>query len=925
MSRYYGVICALSSLLAVVIGGTALIGWIFNFPFLASFHDRYIPMAPNTAIAFILLGSILFMVDKVDTSAPQFRFALRLNLLLVFIIAVQTLLEHAGFTGRFVDSLFMDIPNEQVDSFPIGKMAIITALLFSGISIALFLLINLRRHEVFSNISYTISIMVFSIGMMFTVSYVIGAPIFYGTATIPPAINTSIGFALLGLGITSLILHREAQQNEDRQFSTDKRILTGFSIALSSVLIISLLSYQNTLHSVDAGNDLFRSHRISILLETLLSNEKDAETAARGFVIARRDRFLEPYRNAVGSRPAVLSVLHSEFQNDPYAENELRILEGMLYRHTDIIAAVITQIIQNKNPDDHLIRMIENGKESMDSLRIAVSNLEMREKEFVVQQTLALSQAVSSTISTDITMIVGVLMVFSFIFVAIQKDLTGRKAAEEKLRVMNDQLEQRVKERTDLLRKSEEQYRNTLDHLMEGCQIIGFDFRYIYVNPVAANQGHHIPESLVGRTMMEVYPGIDQTELFIQLRECMVKRQHKTMENEFAYPDGSKAWFNLSLEPVPEGVFILSVDISEQKKLNEKVTVYQNNLEDLIKVRTRQIDAMQQQFKSLFESVPGLYLVLKPDMTIAGASDAYLQATMTVREQIVGRNLFEVFPDNPGDPSADGVRNLRASLDRVLTTRISDTMAIQKYDIRKPESKGGGFEVRYWSPVNSPVFSTPEKLEFIIHRVEDVTDYVLKKHEETIAGSNPEMQSRVELMEIEIFQRSKELQKLNQKLHAANSELEAFSYSVSHDLRAPLRHINGFIELLEKNASSTLNEKGIRYIHIISDSAKKMGQLIDDLLVFSRMGRTEMLTSRIDMNDVFNEVIKTHEPDTKNRSIEWRVMLLPIVQADLAMMRVVAVNLVSNAIKYTQKKEHAVIDISCSTVDHKYVFSVRDN
>src|SRR5690349_9654621 len=108
-------------------------------------------------------------------------------------------------------------------------------------------------------------------------------------------------------------------------------------------------------------------------------------------------------------------------------------------------------------------------------------------------------------------------------------------------------------------------------------------------------------------------------------------------------------------------------------------------------------------FRKLFEAAPGLYLVLDPALVIVAVSDAYLRATMTVRHDILGRGIFDVFPDNPGDARASGERNLRASLQRVLRDRVPDTMAVQKYDIRRPDSEGGQFEVRYWSPVNSPV------------------------------------------------------------------------------------------------------------------------------------------------------------------------------------------------------------------------------
>src|SRR5687768_9129827 len=136
-------------------------------------------------------------------------------------------------------------------------------------------------------------------------------------------------------------------------------------------------------------------------------------------------------------------------------------------------------------------------------------------------------------------------------------------------------------------------------------------------------------------------------------------------------------------------------------------------------------------FRALFESAPGLYLVLAPDsnFTIVAVSNNYLKATMTAREDILGRGIFDVFPGNPNDADATGVHNLRASLERVRKTRISDTMAVQKYDIRRPEAEGGQFEERFWSPVNSPVISPDGSLTHIIHRVEDVTTFIRLKQQ----------------------------------------------------------------------------------------------------------------------------------------------------------------------------------------------------
>jgi PAS domain S-box-containing protein len=126
-------------------------------------------------------------------------------------------------------------------------------------------------------------------------------------------------------------------------------------------------------------------------------------------------------------------------------------------------------------------------------------------------------------------------------------------------------------------------------------------------------------------------------------------------------------------------------------------------------------------FEALFAATPGPYLILSPALTIIAVNDAYLRATMTRRDGMIGRPMFEVFPDNPADPTADGVANLRASLERVLRLKQPDKMAVQKYDIRRPDDEGGGFIVRHWNPLNIPVFDRTGEVACIIHHVEDVT------------------------------------------------------------------------------------------------------------------------------------------------------------------------------------------------------------
>jgi PAS domain S-box-containing protein len=177
--------------------------------------------------------------------------------------------------------------------------------------------------------------------------------------------------------------------------------------------------------------------------------------------------------------------------------------------------------------------------------------------------------------------------------------------------------------------------------------------------------------------------------------------------------------------------------------------------------------AIKPDFKSLFESAPGLNLVLLPDFTIVAVSDAYLMATMTIRKNIIGHHLFEIFPDNPTDSSATGVSNLRFSLNYVLQHKAAHTMAIQKYDIRRTD---GTFEQRYWSPINKPVLDSGNEVVYIIHRVEDVTEFMLAKEnlEEKDSRAST-LQKQVKEMEIETYNRAQEIQQIN---HQLLSEIE---------------------------------------------------------------------------------------------------------------------------------------------------------
>jgi signal transduction histidine kinase len=206
---------------------------------------------------------------------------------------------------------------------------------------------------------------------------------------------------------------------------------------------------------------------------------------------------------------------------------------------------------------------------------------------------------------------------------------------------------------------------------------------------------------------------------------------------------------------------------------------------------------------------------------------------------------------------------------------------------------------------------------------------VRRRIEGTLRRARDNLQVEVEQrrhQEDEVRKLNQELAKRAAELQATNNELESFAYSVSHDLRAPLRHMVGYSELLQKQASSLLDEKSQRFIRTILDSAKRMGNLIDDLLAFSRIGRAETKKTEVDLEQLVKEVVAEIRQDTKGRDIVWKIGALPVCYGDRSMLRLVVVNLASNAVKFTRMRRPAEIEIGCVERNKKEVeVFVRDN
>ncbi len=457
-------------------------------------------------------------------------------------------------------------------------------------------------------------------------------------------------------------------------------------------------------------------------------------------------------------------------------------------------------------------------------------------------------------------------------------------------------------------------------------------------------------------------------------------------------------------------VIATGFSVSEQEKHREDEKKWTQEL------KKKSIDIAD--FKAVFESTPGLFLLLSPDLIIQAVSDEYLAATMTRRDDILGRPLFDVFPDNPNDPTANGVSNLRQSLNTVLRTKAAHAMPAQKYDIRRAD---GTFEERFWDPINKPVLNAQNELVYIIHNVTDITERISgennlstatkeikelydkapcgyfsvdagmglcninqtllqwlgytaeelvgkMKFEDLLASESRQEhlttydtvfkkymdQGYISNLEF-VFMRKDgtsfpavvnsvavfndkgefiksrstvfdytERKQTEENLKALNLELESFSYSVSHDLRAPLRAINGYSRILMEDYANGLNDDARRMISTVMLNAQRMSQLINDLLNFSKLSRKELTKTEIASTDLVAQICNELKEPGRNPNVEFKIHTLPKIKAD-GVIKQVWENLISNAVKYSANRPNPVVEIKAESRRHETIFSISDN
>jgi PAS domain S-box-containing protein len=635
----------------------------------------------------------------------------------------------------------------------------------------------------------------------------------------------------------------------------------AFVLALLIFAGVSWAGYRTTQKLLEAAELRHHTDEVIAQIQATLGPLTEMEAGAHRFVLTGDARFLEPYTRAFEELQAHLRRLRSLTADNPRQQSRIDLLEPIVQAKNAFMERTVA--LRRAKGLRGAADLVETGegKRLMDDVRASVEEMEKEERRLMVQRD---DEVKARTRLMNLTLFAGAVTSFALlfgIFSALDREIRKRTRAEEGRAA------------------SEARLQAILDHSPAAIYLKDLEGRFLLINRQVEIILKRTAAEIVGRTSYEMFPKDSADRLRANDRRVLETGTPQTLEETVPLPDGQRT-FLLTRFPLRDAggtVYALggiSTDITERKRAEDEVERTQAFLDSVV------------------ENIPDMVFVKDAgELRFVRLNHAGERLLGFPREALIGRNDYDFFPKEQADFFSAKDREV---LKGGALLDIPDE-AITRQDGTQ----------RFLHTKKVPILDETGRPLYLLGISEDITGR--KAAQEQIEKLNESLRLH------------------GAQLESANKELEAFSYSVSHDLRAPLRHISGFVDLLRQHVASSLDDKGRRFLDTIAASASRMGELIDDLLVFSRMGRSEMGRSQVSLSPMVAGVLREMDGEVKGRDIEWTIAALPVVEADPAMLRLVFANLIGNAIKYTRTRERAHIEIGATNGGPEVVIFVRDN
>ena len=455
---------------------------------------------------------------------------------------------------------------------------------------------------------------------------------------------------------------------------------------------------------------------------------------------------------------------------------------------------------------------------------------------------------------------------------------TRTEEAEARTDQANTRTEQAEARSVQAILASELRYRRLFETAQDGILILDAETgQVVDANPFMKDLLGYSQEEFLGRKLWEIGPFKGTGASKIAFAELQLKDRIRYEGLPLETKDGQRV----------EVEFISNAYLVDKKRL------IQCNIRDITERKLAEMASIR--LAAIIESSNDAIMGKDLKGIITSWNKGAEKIFGYTADEMVGTSILRLIPSD------------RQNEENQILEKIKLGEGVMNFETLRQTKDGGLISV---SVTASPIKDVSGTVIGVSKVARDITEH--KAVEEKISRLNAELEQRV-------GERTRQLQD-------ANKELQAFSYSVSHDLRAPLRHVLGFVDLLQKDAGPSLSEKCLRHLTTISQSAKRMGDLIDDLLAFSRIGQSEMQKTEVHLDKLVRKILGDFQAETKGRNIVWQVHPLPSVRADRDLLRMVLVNLISNAVKFTGHRAEAKIEIGCAPNGNgETVIFIRDN
>jgi PAS domain S-box-containing protein len=677
--------------------------------------------------------------------------------------------------------------------------------------------------------------------------------------------------------------------------------LPGWKISQKGLVLISvpflfLLAFMVFVTDVKRSNQQAQNlsiHSKEVLMKTesLFASLVGAEASIRGYVISEDSAFRDVYLQATQKVPELTASLEDLVKDNPAQTERARLMSRKAVERMANLAHV-DRFMREGNKSQAVVSIKSgNGKQAMDEFGLAMDEFLKEEERLDKVRVQAVERSwnrFNGLLIAGTSSAILLALMFAFLFShgissrlltltenakalaegrALASPLSGNDEIANLDTVFHDMAE-KLREAT---RKELAVVENALDVI---CSI-DKDGRFVKVSPASFKVWGYKPEELIGHSLTEFIFAEDIANTNQAIEEIKTGVVVTGYENRFRHKDGSLVFMKWSAfwSETEALLFCVVHDISELKQMQEALENYADEVSDL------------------YHNAPCGYHSLDKDATFVQINDRELQWFGYSRAEVIGKMKFSdlltpesltAFQESFVEFKKEG---LMQSQEFQMIRRDGTAMTVLLNAISIKDRDGS------YKSSRSTLF--------------DITDR--KRAEEEIQKLNEDLERHA------------------RKLEAANKELEAFSYSVSHDLRAPLRAIDGFSRMFMEDNQDKLDAEGSRLINVIRNNTQKMAALIDDLLTFSRLGRRQVEPSSIDMTRLAEAVFQDLRINDAPRDIELKVNPLPPVIGDPTMVRQILVNLLSNAIKFTAPRKTAIIEVSSWVENGNNIYSIKDN